>query len=122
MQENLIQTLKIVTASVVLSFGISYVYAWTGPIADPPQANIDPPINVGIVEQSKAGNLDIAADLSAVNLVVTGGVGIGTINPGTNKLEVVGGPIKATGGLILETRATDPASPATGRVWVNTSI
>jgi hypothetical protein len=49
-----------------------------------------------------------------------GNVGIGTTSPGINKLEVVGGPIKATGGLIIETRTTDPASPATGQMWLRT--
>jgi len=49
-----------------------------------------------------------------------GNVGIGTTNPGTNKLEVVGGPIKATGGLIIETRTSDPASPVTGQIWLRT--
>jgi hypothetical protein len=38
-------------------------------------------------------------------------------------LEVVGGPIKATGGLIIETRATDPlpANVETGRMWLLTN-
>ena len=48
----------------------------------------------------------------------SGNVGIGTNNPGTNKLEVVGGPIKATDGLIIETRASDPAGPAVGQMWL----
>ncbi len=51
-----------------------------------------------------------------------GSVGIGTTTPGTNKLEVVGGPIKATGGLIIETRTSDPASPATGQIWLRTDL
>jgi len=51
-----------------------------------------------------------------------GNVGIGTANPGTNKLEVVGGPIKATGGLIIETRTSDPASPVTGQIWLRTDL
>jgi hypothetical protein len=52
----------------------------------------------------------------------SGNVGIGTPTPGTNKLEVVGGPIKATGGLIIETRTSDPASPATGQMWLRTDL
>jgi hypothetical protein len=54
--------------------------------------------------------------------IIDGNVGIGTTSPGTNKLEVVGGPIKATGGLIIETRTSDPASPATGQTWLRTDI
>src|SRR3989344_4767284 len=47
--------------------------------------------------------------------------GIGPAAPET-KLEVVGGPIKATGGLIIETRNDDPDSPETGRMWLRTDI
>jgi len=52
----------------------------------------------------------------------TGNVGIGTTGPGTNRLEVVGGPIKATGGLIIETRTSDPASPVAGQIWLRTDF
>jgi len=55
-------------------------------------------------------------------LNIMGNVGIGTTNPGTNKLEVVGGPIKATGGLIIETRTSDPSSPVTGQMWLRTDL
>ena len=51
-----------------------------------------------------------------------GNVGIGTTDPGTNRLEVVGGPIKATGGLIIETRTSDPASPVAGQIWLRTDF
>jgi len=51
-----------------------------------------------------------------------GNVGIGTTNPGTNRLEVTGGPIKATGGLIIETRTSDPSSPVTGQMWLRTDL
>jgi len=50
-----------------------------------------------------------------------GNVGIGTASPGY-KLEVTGGPIKATGGLIIETRTSDPASPVAGQIWLRTDL
>ena len=56
------------------------------------------------------------------DMVVMNSLGVGTTDPGTNKLEVVGGPIKATGGLIIETRTSDPASPATGQIWLRTDF
>jgi hypothetical protein len=51
----------------------------------------------------------------------TGDVGIGTADPGY-RLEVVGGAIKATGGLIIETRTSDPGSPVAGQVWLRTDL
>jgi hypothetical protein len=72
-------------------------------------------INLGQMDNNKvfSPHLTVAND---------GNVGIGTTSPGTNKLEVVGGPIKATGGLIIETRTSDPASPATGQTWLRSDI
>jgi len=60
--------------------------------------------------------------IQGAKTIIDGNVGIGTTSPGTNKLEVVGGPIKATGGLIIETRTTDPTTPATGQTWLRTDI
>jgi hypothetical protein len=49
-----------------------------------------------------------------------GKVGIGTAGvPDANaKFEVKGGAIKATDGLIIETRAGDPPSPVVGQIWL----
>jgi len=54
-----------------------------------------------------------------MRITADGNVGIGTTSPGA-KLDVQGGAIKATGGLIIETRTSDPASPATGQMWLRT--
>ena len=64
-----------------------------------------------------------AATSGTDHLIITtsGNVGIGTTSPGT-KLEVQGGSIRATGGLIIETRTTDPTTPATGQTWLRTDI
>jgi hypothetical protein len=45
------------------------------------------------------------------------GIGTGRADPAA-KLEVQGGPIKATGGLIIETRDADPANPVEGQIWL----
>ena len=50
-----------------------------------------------------------------------GKIGIGTSSPNA-KLEVQGGPIKATGGLIIETRTSDPSNPVTGQIWLRTDF
>ena len=51
----------------------------------------------------------------------SGDVGIGTDAPDA-KLEVVGGVIKATDGLIIESRTSDPAGAETGRIWIRTDL
>ncbi len=56
---------------------------------------------------------------NALTVLKNGSVGIGTAAPG-NKLHVTGGTIKATGGLILETRTTAPTSPVNGQFWLCT--
>ncbi len=53
-----------------------------------------------------------------------GTVAIGTTNPdNTVKLDVQNGEIKATGGLIIETRnGSDPAPLADGQIWLRTDV
>ena len=55
-----------------------------------------------------------------------GNVGIGTTDPGTNKLKVVGGPIKATGGLIVQLVGSqgveDSMTKTMGQIWLRTDI
>jgi hypothetical protein len=74
----------------------------------------------------KVADIGTAGDqitwINSLKIDKNGNVGIGTITPGSNKLEVDGGPIKATGGLIIETRDSDPASPVTGQIWLRTDI
>lgn len=88
MKHTILQTLKIATLALVLSFGLSYVYAWTAPTATPPSSNVAAPINVSSTAQTKTGDLTIS------------------------------GKTNTSGGLIIETRAADPAAPVTGQMWI----
>ncbi len=38
------------------------------------------------------------------------------------RAEAVTGAVSATGGLVIETRTSDPASPATGQLWLRTDL
>ncbi len=57
---------------------------------------------------------------NALTVLKNGNVGIGTTDPGTNRLEVTGGLIQAAGGLIIETRTTNNPSGVNGQFWVCT--
>lgn len=92
------QTLKTIILATLISFGLSYVYAWTAPTTTPPGGNVSAPINTGNNTQYKAGNLVLNDSTTPfVNglIVRYGNVGIGTANPST-KLDVAG-TIKTTG-------------------------
>jgi hypothetical protein len=138
--KNILNKIVSVTGLALGAFTLSALAgSWTAPTQAPPSGNADAPINVGTSPQHKAGTLalgkssdalsglvmDINGAIGAVNLITTGDVtvggnlGVGTASP-SKKLEVVGGPIKATGGLIIETVSADPASPETGRMWLVT--
>ena len=116
---------------IVICFAVAvYVSAWTEPRTSPPGDNVDPPLNVSNDGQAKIGGLalNIGADGvpstdGATNglLVYDGNVGIGTPTPSV-KLEIQGGPTKTTGGLIIETRTSDPSTPEDGRMWLRTDI
>jgi hypothetical protein len=76
----------------------------------------------GAVGASSSGIYIGLADADKrIMILNTGNVGIGTNTPST-KLEVAGGAIKATGGLIIETRTSDPATPVVGQIWLRTDI
>lgn len=59
MTKQIISTIKVLTLAVVLSFGLSYVYAWTAPTAPPPTGNVSAPLNAGITDQIKIGKLTV---------------------------------------------------------------
>lgn len=59
--KNYTQSLKVIALSLMLSFGISFIYAatWIGPTAPPPGGNIDAPINTSSTAQYKNGSLGL---------------------------------------------------------------
>ena len=54
-----LQSLKILILAIILSIGVSYVYAWTGPTATAPDGNVSAPINVSATSQVKSGGLGV---------------------------------------------------------------
>lgn len=108
--------LGVAAVGLIVGLSIQFVQAWTEPTDAPPGGNVGAPINTGGITQTKLGGLGIGG-----NMTVLGSVGIGTTSP-TQKLEIVGGPTKTTGGLIIETRTSDPVSPETGRMWLRTDL
>lgn len=63
---NITQTIKVLVLALVLSFGLSYVYAWTAPTATPPGGNTAAPINTGSTNQIKIGGLTMDVATSTV--------------------------------------------------------
>src|SRR3989344_412917 len=63
-KNDLLQSVKTLALALVLSVGVSYVYAWVGPTATPPGANATPPINASTINQVKSGGLGVSALIS----------------------------------------------------------
>ncbi|MDP3014636.1 MAG: tail fiber protein [Candidatus Subteraquimicrobiales bacterium] len=85
---------------MAISLSLSYfVLAWTEPTVAPPSGNVATPLNVGINDQVKSGNLQVNAlgvqGIGSVLLVPNGNVGIGAI-PGQRL--TVAGTIESTSG------------------------
>jgi len=105
--KNIIQALKVTTLAIILSFGISYVYAWTAPTATPPGGNVSAPINTSATAQYKDGAIGFGGLIRGyANAIFDGNVGIGTTAPGS-KLEVVGDVISKGTSWTLRTSAIE---------------
>jgi hypothetical protein len=79
--------MKLFSLSTILglAFGISLiaygVFAFTPPDADPPEANISAPLNVGSATQEKTGGIRSGGFRSFLDSYFDGKVGIGTTDP-----------------------------------------
>lgn len=80
MTNHIVSALKIITLAVVLSFGLSYVYAWTAPTATPPSGNVEVPINTSATSQTKKGGLTFGSLTNGAN---------GSINGASNPLRLI---------------------------------
>lgn len=74
MTNKIFSSLKVIALAVVLSFGFSYVYAWTAPSATPPTGNVSAPINTSATAQTKTGALTVG------ELTTTSALNMGTNN------------------------------------------
>ncbi len=112
--KNTLQTFKIITLAIVLSFGLSYVYAWTAPTVSAPGGNTSAPINTSLTSQYKSGALGIGGVIQGFSDAFFGGnVGIGTTTPGY-KLDV-NGDINIAAGSVY--RIGGIASAGGGSKW-----
>jgi len=66
--------IALVFGILVLCFSISfYIFAWTEPSANPPQGNVDVPLNVSGTPQGKLGNLGVGIDSPVSRLHIKDG-------------------------------------------------
>lgn len=89
--KNITQSLKVITLALALSFGLSFVYAWTAPTVSAPGGNVSAPINTSTNAQYKDGKLGIGGYIHGYGeAYFDGNVGIGTsaFGAGGNKLRV----------------------------------
>ena len=59
MRSKIFNALKVSSLAIVLSLGLSYVYAWTAPAVLPTGGNAATPINISSTPQTKAGTLSV---------------------------------------------------------------
>ncbi len=137
-KENLKKLFYLVIVTVVtigVSISIQSLLAnWQAPTAAPPDINVVAPINRGVDYQDKTGTLGVASEFFVGNLStnpifyangISNNAGIGTSSPAA-KFEVVGGSIKATGGLIIQTVNSQANEDAmikkSGQIWLRTDL
>jgi hypothetical protein len=114
MNQKIQRFILLMVGILAMSFAIGYlVFAWVEPGANPPQENVPAPINVGDVEQYKAGRLGVYTNGVDTSYGLT--VGSATTPRG----------IKATGSSYLEgplqVTATTTLATAAGNVGIGTT-
>lgn len=108
----IVTRVAIVAGLALGAFAVSALADWSQPLSAPPACTsgnpgCDAPIHVGYGPQTKQGGIVVNGLASAGTAMQYG-------------LWVVNAPIWAQGGLIIETRSSDPATPANGRMWLIT--
>jgi hypothetical protein len=104
MKEKILNTIRIVILSLILSTAIGYSLAdWAPPTSAPPFNNTPPPINVGPASQTRDGNLFLNQRIFA-NKGIFSGVTIGGTSDPVEKLDVFGN-VRATGKITAGTGA-----------------
>lgn len=86
-KRELIQSLKTLALALVLSVGVSYVSAWTGPTAAAPGGNASVPLNVSATAQTKTGGINFS------NYAHFTGYGTDSWFPYTNGANYLRGPL-----------------------------
>ena len=85
--QDFIKTVKIIIFALVVTLGVNYVFAWTGPSEAPTGGNVPAPINVSASEQTKQGIFNLVNDFFVGgNAYIDQLLGIGTqsISTGTD--------------------------------------
>lgn len=72
MRTKLFNALKVSALALLLSFGLSFVYAWTAPTISAPNGNVSAPINTSNTPQIKAGGLTVGGLTLPAGSAITG--------------------------------------------------
>lgn len=130
MSKQIFSSLRITALAIVLSFGVSYVYAWVAPTVTPTGGNRPEPINVSATAQTKSGGLTVGSitapqhciGASCITSWPAGGGGSGTLtslSAGTG-ITLSPNPITTTGTISANTSVVQ--SRVTGTCPTGSSI
>lgn len=99
MTNKIFSSLKVIALAVVLSFGLSYVYAWTAPTVAPTGGNVSAPVNTSGTAQTKTGNLGVSGKVGIGTTVSNYRLSVGTDGADNNPFAVSdSGDISVSGG------------------------